>query len=322
MFNSIYKSTKERWEEIWVIDSHAHVWDIFHPWGAWVIGLEWISFPKFDIRVIAWLMGYKQPSANFVSNLFEKWIRKVAIASWDNRNSRATLENMSRSLNDAWFIWTTCLPIPPNVIFEDLLEAKKSDNRIIPFTGIDFNVKDNSKIEAELIKDILNWAKWLKIHTILQNIEATNKRVFEVMEMLDWRDIPVLFHTWETNYCDKNCDFVQTPEFWEVKSFEDLLKAFPNIPFIMWHSWLFEVEELMRRYGRLDNVYVDTSFQSVEQIKNLINVFGTEKVMFASDWPYGDRLPALKTVIEATNNKWSVLEKVCRTNTERLMKLI
>ena len=83
----------------------------------------------------------------------------------------------------------------------DLLKDYFTEGKVLP-KGESFESLNNKILEIE--KNILNWAKWLKIHTILQNIEATNKRVFEVMEMLDWRDIPVLFHTWETNYCDKN----------------------------------------------------------------------------------------------------------------------
>jgi hypothetical protein len=54
------------------------------------------------------------------------------------------------------------------------------------------------------------------------------------------------------------------------------------------------VREVIQLLAGFPNVAVDTSFQSAATVRELIAAFGPERVLFASDWPFGNCSPALE----------------------------
>lgn len=86
------------------------------------------------------------------------------------------------------------------------------------------------------------------------------------------------------------------PEYGSADHVEALVRSFPAIGFIIGHAGLSEVDEIRRRLAGLDNVWVDTSFHSPESIRTLMETFGPERVLYASDWPWGHRNPGIRSV--------------------------
>jgi predicted TIM-barrel fold metal-dependent hydrolase len=79
---------------------------------------------------------------------------------------------------------------------------------------------------------------------------------------------------------------------------------------------------ICRRLKGLSNVWVDTSFQSPEAIVKLIKVFGEDKVMYASDWPFGYRPPHIKTVKVACKGSRELEDLLFFKNAQRFLNLI
>ena len=71
------------------------------------------------------------------------------------------------------------------------------------------------------------------------------------------------------------------------------------------------------------NVYVDTTFQHPERMKQLVNAFGSERVLFGSDWPYGDMDLAVDLAKQAFQNESDkkVYARVMRENAKNLLHL-
>jgi hypothetical protein len=84
---------------------------------------------------------------------------------------------------------------------------------------------------------------------------------------------------------------------------------------------MFDVKEVMQLLGGYQNVWVDTSLQPPGSIRNLIDVFGEDKVLFASDWPFGCRKPAIKAVKAACKGNERVERKVFYENACHLLKI-
>ena len=84
-----------------------------------------------------------------------------------------------------------------------------------------------------------------------------------------------------------------------IDDVEDLVKKFPNVNFIIGHAGLGQVDQVIKKLSRYSNVYVDVSFQSPEGIMILIEKFGPKRVLFGSDWPFGDIRTMIKNVEEA-----------------------
>lgn len=300
-----------------IIDVHSHLGDILYPNGGELIYKKNVVMPKmFDLQTLNEKgLNRTYGLGTLPYKLLGYWATKAERA----RNFTATLENMQRSLDEAQVDYTVCLPIAPYVTYDDLAKARKLDSRIIPFTSIDFTLEGKAK--AKVDKDMSQGAFGLKLHPIIQNYRLDDPMVLDVLQGFDGYKRPVLIHAGMSNYYLGAEKGRNTPENGKINYVESLVRAFPKIDFIVGHAGLFQVEEVMGRLKGLKNVWVDTSFQSPEIIRELIETFGPERVMYASDWPYGYRLPHIKTVKVACRGDQALEELLFYENAKRLLRL-
>ncbi len=306
-----------------IIDVHTHLGDILYDCGGHVIHEK--SLPDrnlfdtgfklrnlFDAGFYAALIHYrhrgKQPH-----NLIREW----GTYSNRQRNFVASVENMQKSLDASGVTQTCCLPIPPYVTFEDIKEA--NDERIIPFTGIDFTREYD--LEKTLAHQVQRGAKGMKLHPIIQKVSLSDRRLREGIEIFSVYNLPVLFHSGVTSYYHGKEKSKQEPKNGNISQAEQLIADFPNVRFIVGHAGGIEVREVIETLPKYDNAYVDTSFQSPEKIKELVNAFGSERVLFASDWPYGDRKTSIKMIKLACDRDEELQEKLFHSNSANLLGL-
>lgn len=300
-----------------IIDCHSHLGDILYPDGSKLIARKNIPMPdSFDI--VTYNESMLQRSFGFgeiLYGLVKHWATKVERA----RNAAATLENMGKSLDSTGIAYTVCLPIAPYLTYRDLAEARLEDERILPFTSIDFSLGEKAITEVE--RDMEDGAMGLKLHPIIQRKSLSDPLLLEVLQNYAKLNKPVLTHAGVSHYYLGKEKDLNYPENGKINNVENLVKTFPGINFIIGHSGLFQVGQVCRQLKGFDNVWVDTSFQSPETIKKLIKTFGPEKVMYASDWPFGYREPALKTVKIACGGDEELEEMIFSRNAAHLLGL-
>lgn len=200
-----------------------------------------------------------------------------------------------------------CLPVPPYVTFDDLRRAAELDPGVIPFTGVDFT--RDYDIQGTLRSDLSAGARGLKLHPIIQKEPLHGKRTFDVVEAFGAHGLPVLFHSGVASY------------YLGEEMPRNLVAAFPKVAFIAGHAGMFQVEDVMAMLGGFSNVYVDITFQTSATIRKLTEVFGPERVLYGSDWPWGNHLPAIKLVRNACKEDRALENLIFRENTARLLKL-
>lgn len=266
----------------------------------------------FDAGFYAALIKYRHKGEQ-PPNLVREW----GTYSNRQRNFVASVENMQKSLDASGVTQTCCLPIPPYVTFEDIRGAK--DERIIPFTGVDFTTKYD--LESALARQVQEGAKGMKLHPIVQKVALSDHRLREAVEIFSVYELPVLFHSGVTSYYHGKEKSKQEPRNGNIPEAEQLIADFPEVNFIVGHAGGIEVDQVITTLPKYENASVDTSFQSPEKIKELVDAFGAERVLFASDWPYGDRKTSIKMVKLACDGNSSLEEKLFYTNAVRLMGL-
>lgn len=275
-----------------IIDVHSHLGDILYPNGKEQIYKKNVVMEKVydpqgnNEKLLMRSLG--------LGKYLYLLLKKQATRAQRARNLTATLENMQKSLDEAGVNFTVCLPIAPNITFEDLAEAATFDSRIIPFTSVDFTGKHD--IGKKLASDVKQGARGLKLHPIIQRVPLTDKRTFEAVQVFVPFNKPVLMHAGKAFYYMEDESDKQSPENGEIKDVEALVRSFPKVNFIIGHSGIFWHRQVCKRLRGCTNIWVDTSFQSPGTIRNLVKTFGPEKVMYASDWPWGSRPPHVKTV--------------------------
>ena len=212
-----------------------------------------------------------------------------------------------------------CLPIAPHVTFDDLAEARAVEPRIIAFTSVDFSSNDSPW--SRLPHDAKRGACGLKLHPIIQKVPLTDRRTYEALQA--WAPIkrPVLTHAGTSQYYLENESDRNRPELGALDHVEEMVRTFPQTPFIVGHAGLFLVNETIRRLRNIPNVWADTSFQSPGIIRKLMTAFGPEKVLFGSDWPWGSREPHIRAVKAACRGDRALEDLIFRENAAELFQV-
>jgi uncharacterized protein len=308
-------------DDLEIIDAHSHLGDILYEDGGSLIDQQGVppNSAVCDTAKILALLKYK-----FGEKLKEpnKLFRALGTYAGRQRNFGATLENMQASLKCSDVSRACCLPIPPNVSFDDLKKAQKSDSRVIPFTGVDFNHFEG--FEAKLKRDVEQGAKGMKIHPIIQNISPEDRRMHQVLEAFEKYDLPILFHTGRVTYYFGEDRKKENPDFGKIELLEKLISSSKSkVNIVLGHAGMFEFDYVTERMARYTNVFVDTTFQHPERIQKLINAFGSERVLFGSDWPYADRQPSVHCVRLALKQAADrqIQTKIFRDNIKHLIHL-
>jgi predicted TIM-barrel fold metal-dependent hydrolase len=299
-----------------IIDSHGHLGNILYRGGGELIFKKGVK-KRFVFDIVT--LSEWQMHAGLPPSLYKLMLD--AFTSVERaRNETATLENLRRSMDAAGVDKMVCLPVPPYVTFADLKRAAELDPGVIPFTGVDFTREYDC---APVFRsDVASGARGLKLHPIIQKEPLTSKRVFEAVEAFSVHDLPVLFHCGVSSYyLGEEMTRNQTMAHGEIHYARDLVAAFPKVSFIAGHAGLFQVEDVMAMLGGFSNVYVDITFQKPDTIRKLIQVFGPERVLYGSDWPWGNHKPAIKILRKACRGDRALEEKIFHENAARLFKL-
>lgn len=300
-----------------IIDAHSHLGDILYQGGGNLIYQTGApTQPPGDPQAL----NEKLLMRTFgLGKILYRLLLTSATKGQRARNQTATLENLSRSLDDAGVGYTVCLPIAPYVTFADLAEAARIEKRIIPFTSVDFT-KDHN-IAKQLADDVAQGAQGLKLHPIIQCTSLSDVRTLEAVAAFSDFKKPVLVHAGRSNYYLGNEKNRQKPEYADIVHIEKLVRDFPSVNFVVGHAGLFWQDQTRKYLKGLSNVWVDTSFQSPGNIRKLIATFGPEKVLYASDWPWGFRPPHIKAVRTACRGDRSLEERVFYRNAADLLGL-
>ena len=302
-----------------IIDVHGHIGDILYPFGGGLIFKTGIKFPKsFCQWLLAERVLYRETFLYRAANrFFPMW----SVKRERKRNSAATLENLRKSLDGTNIIQCVCAPVSPNVNFDDISAAYKIEPRIIPFTSPDFTSDNVDNMQKKLTADLKNGAMGVKIHPVIQEVEADSEIVMSAVETVRSYYKPVLIHAGPATYYMPKENKMRSADFSSIEKIERLVSAFPDVNFIIGHAGLDDYPKVIEIMPKYKNTYVDTSFQYPQSVRELIKSFGAERVMFASDWHYGLRKPAVAMIYEACKNDTAVLELIFYSNAANLLKI-
>lgn len=304
--------------EIKIIDIHGHIGDILYPDGGELIFKDGIKFPvSFWEWFLCERVLYEE---TFFFRIAEKFSPYWSVRRERKRNATATLENLRKSLEDTNIIKCVCAPVAPNITYDDILAAVKIEPRIIAFASPDFTC-EISEMKDKLSTDLKNGAMGVKIHPIIQEVEADSETVMASVDTLQSFSIPVLLHAGPATYYLPSENKTRFIDYSSIERIERLISTFPKVNFIVGHAGLDDFKKVIDIISKHKNAFVDTSFQYPQAIKNLIESFGCERVMFASDWHYGLRKPAIKAVIKACGDNITLQNMIFHENAACLLKL-
>ncbi len=182
------------------------------------------------------------------------------------------------------------------------------------FAGFGTVHQDCEDIEA-VVEEIYSLGlQGIKLHPDIQGVALNDPRCMRMFEACRGR-LMVLFHAGDDRYSYSN-----------PAEILPVLRAFPDVTFIGAHLCGYRVweEAVPMLAGRFDNLYVDCSSSSFamerSDFKRYIEAYGTDRVLFGSDYPMWDPRTEYR-ILESLNLPKPVMEDICCNNAKRLLGL-
>ncbi|NGM17670.1 amidohydrolase family protein [Eggerthellaceae bacterium zg-893] len=183
------------------------------------------------------------------------------------------------------------------------------------FIGFMTMHQDYEDPEREVQRAIDLGLKGAKIHPDSQHVDLDDPRLMAFYEIIEGR-LPIVIHTGDYRYDHSN-----------PVRLKKVLRAFPNLRVDAAHygSWSrFEVgyDVLHDEAAHNDNLFIDTSSSSfmlgARRMRELARLWGTDRVMFGSDYPMWDPADEYATIAHAgfTDDE---LENILWHNAERFI---
>ncbi len=188
----------------------------------------------------------------------------------------------------------------------------KSHNGL--FTGFGTLHPDSDDIEGDFNYLCDLGLKGVKLHPDFQLFALNEKKAFDLGEVIAAGDLPLLIHCGDFRYNYSN------PE-----QLIPFLDNFPELTvigahFAGWSMW----EDATRQLSGRENLYVDLSSSlyalSAETANELIHAYGTDKVLWGTDYPMWDSVSEMEYFnrIDLTDEERSM---ILYENAAKLLKL-
>jgi predicted TIM-barrel fold metal-dependent hydrolase len=192
-----------------------------------------------------------------------------------------------------------------------MVELNKKSSDIICFGTLH---PDFEAFEEELAFLNANGVKGIKLHPEYQCFCPEDRKMLRLYESCVQHDIMVLFHAGvDLGYKDVHC----TPRgMWEILDM-------PGLTLVLAHMGGYRMWDDVERYLVGRNVYFDLAYcneMDNVQLKRMIEDHGSDKVLFATDFPL-ERAKVIKDKVEALGLSEKDKENIYFRNAGKLLKL-
>ena len=195
-------------------------------------------------------------------------------------SSEGTAESLLVAQNEtpiSHFVVHSVAIRPKNVLsINDFIAAScEKYPQLIGFMAMHQDLEDP---EAEINRAIGLGLHGIKIHPDTQRVDADDPRLMDVYEIAQAKRLPVILHVGDYRY-----------DFSHPRRILNILKAFPDLVLNAAHFGGWSIYDIGYDYLRDANCFVDScsSFEltGVRHGRELINMYGTDRVLFGSDFP-------------------------------------
>lgn len=187
--------------------------------------------------------------------------------------------------------------------------VKQYPDKLIGFCTIHPDYPD---IEGELDRAAEMGLKGVKIHPDFQSFYIDEEKALRIYKHIEGK-MPILVHTGDHRY-----------EYSKPERMARVLDMFPRLDVIGAHFGGWSEWEAAAKAYQGKRIYIDTSSTMYalppEKIRELIDIFGVDYVLFGTDYPMWSAEEELKMLSKVPLTE-EEREKILHINAERLLKL-
>lgn len=192
-----------------------------------------------------------------------------------------------------------------------IAESVRSSGGMFTGLGTLHPYSDNLKSDFEELLSL--GLKGVKLHPDFQKIAIDDPKCEEIYRLCSGR-IPVLLHTGDYRY-----------DYSNPVRMKRMLDKYPECTFIGAHFGGWSVwDEAVKALSGYPNFYVDTSSSfsdiSIEKAKELIELYGADRVLFGTDYPLGDVQKEVAKLKESVSDE-ALLKKILCDNAIKIFHI-
>lgn len=300
-----------------IIDVHAHLalayvrpmqLDLFRATGETEHYLPSCCEVDLDVYI----------NKNFSPERLSALERDLVYGSLTRGGMRAThtVPNLAREMDELGVVKSIILPIDFPYVSENhahAADAAKRDDHLLAYGSVH---PYTPKLRERLDEQAHAGALGVKVHPNVQCVRPDDPRARELYRACGDRNLPVLIHCGPVGIEPALGRYLS-----QVKWYERGIAECPHTTFILGHSGALQFEEALALQQKYPNVWLETSSQSLTNLRAIVERANPDRVAFGSDWPFYHQAIPLAKLLIATEGRPSLRKKFLFANASRLLRL-
>lgn len=255
---------------------------------------------------------------NMSAEVVKELTRDLTWRSLGPRGMRAThtIPNLTREMDETGIRASVLLPIDFPALSDNAsvaLAAAKSTSKILSAGSVHPYARDpERRLDAQLAKG----ARGVKLHPSVQLVRADNRRAKSLYKMCGERDMFVFWHCGPAGIEPKLGQYLN-----QVKFYEAPIRENPRTTFILGHAGARQFEEGLALQRAYPNVWLETSSQSLSNVRRMVLEAVPDRIVHGSDWPFYHPAISVAKVLLATEDRPEIRHKILWANAARLLAI-
>jgi predicted TIM-barrel fold metal-dependent hydrolase len=171
-------------------------------------------------------------------------------------------------------------------------------------------------VRDKLDAQVARGARGIKMHPAVQCVRPDDARAIRLYSMCGERNLTVLWHCGPVGIEPRLGRYLSQVRFYEKPIAEN-----PKTRFILGHAGALQMEDALWLVKKYSNVYVETSSQSLSNVKRMVDTVDADRILYGTDWPFYHQSIALAKVLMATEGRRDVRHKILWSNAARILGL-
>lgn len=255
---------------------------------------------------------------NMSREIVRELTRDLTWRSLGPRGMRAThtIPNLLREMDETGIRASLLLPIDFPVLSDNAkvaLSAAKSTSKILSAGSVHpFASDPERRLDAQLAAG----ARGIKIHPSVQLVRPDARRAKRLYRMCAEREMFVFWHCGPAGIEPKIGQYLN-----QVKFYEEPIRQNPRTIFLLGHSGARQFEQALALQRAYPNVWLETSSQSLSNVRRMVLEADPDRVVHGSDWPFYHPAISVAKILVATEDRPDIRRKFLWSNAARLLRL-
>jgi predicted TIM-barrel fold metal-dependent hydrolase len=226
-----------------------------------------------------------------------------------------TVPNLLREMDEIGIRVSLLLPIDYPVLSHNaetaLAEADAHGDRLRSFGSVHPLASDpQRRLDAQLGRG----ARGIKVHPAVQVVRPDARRARRLYRMCGERDMIVFWHCGPAGIEPRLGRYLNQVRFYEAPIAEN-----PRTRFVLGHSGAREFDAALALQRRYPNVWLETSSQSLSNVRRMIERGDPDRIVHGSDWPFYHPAISVAKVLIATEGRPDLRHRVLWSNGAKLL---